>query len=472
MSNTENVDEVFETLNNLRADPVSQVKRLKSIAKFFKRTRDSVAVEIEDFVGFLEVMKPLHPLKKSKGLYKAATEIAKKILESENSKVKLPQKDLEEICSEHLTSFNTLWLIQDVGDYDHILSRVIVSDLDPKKENKQALLSDTYSYVGIDSYTLDDSDLTIVILADYVEEKPDPVIPVIEPEIEENKEDAVEAEGELPDVEKDEESREDLKPEEIEKEPIQEVIEPIAQEPNQEKEDLTEGLGQEENNDKKQLNMNQSSSSEKPLHQFEIQEPKDPKSNFSIRLASFTIKDPLTKENFQIKKLWEDSQEEFILLHFMRRFGSRICRWHAQEISNVVKKINNEKKAVKLIGIGNSFVDYHDFVEGKFFDGPIYINDSKSIYYELNMTKNNCCNCWGCTCSMFSIGDKAKKKGIRNNCSGDKSQNGGDFLIKRNGQVLFKFVQGTPADCITQNDLEYAIKMSREYDIERNYQQN
>lgn len=122
--------------------------------------------------------------------------------------------------------------------------------------------------------------------------------------------------------------------------------------------------------------------------------------------------------------------------------------------------------SIKLVGVGISLVDYEEFKNGNYFKGDVFINQGKSIYSDLNLKKNGCCNCFGLTCKLFSIGSKAKEKKITNNLSGDLSQNGGEFIVDRSGLLLLSKLQVDPTDKISYEELEeVAIAYRKASDI-------
>lgn len=111
-------------------------------------------------------------------------------------------------------------------------------------------------------------------------------------------------------------------------------------------------------------------------------------------------------------------------------------------------------------------MDYEEFKNGNYFKGDIYINEGKSIYSDLNLKKNGCCNCFGLSCKLFSIGSKAKDRKMTNNLSGDLSQNGGEFILDRTGLLLLSKMQAEPTDKLTLEDLEEVVTAYKKYNVQ------
>jgi hypothetical protein len=134
----------------------------------------------------------------------------------------------------------------------------------------------------------------------------------------------------------------------------------------------------------------------------------------------------------------------------------------AQELSENVAKINETSShKIKLVGIGLSTLDLEDFKKEKNFSGPIYINEGKSVYSSLNFKTNSCWNCYGITCKLLKMASKGKEKKITNNLSGDKSQNGGEAAVLKDGTVVFLKLQDDPTDVMTYKDLEYLVTKAK-----------
>lgn len=102
--------------------------------------------------------------------------------------------------------------------------------------------------------------------------------------------------------------------------------------------------------------------------------------------------------------------------------------------------------------------DYKEFVEGKYFDGKIYINNGKTLYKSLNFKKSSICSCFGLSCKLFKIADKAKKLQMKNNLSGDLSQFGGEVILTNKGEIILIKQQKDPTDLIAKEEIELAIE--------------
>ena len=70
-------------------------------------------------------------------------------------------------------------------------------------------------------------------------------------------------------------------------------------------------------------------------------------------------------------------------VHLMRRFGCRLCRGSAMELSRALPHL--KAKGVRCIAVGLEQLGVDEFVEGKFWDGELYIDEGKKAYKALQL---------------------------------------------------------------------------------------
>jgi len=100
-----------------------------------------------------------------------------------------------------------------------------------------------------------------------------------------------------------------------------------------------------------------------------------------------------------------------------------------------------------------------EFVEGKFFDGELYIDEKKEAYQALGFKR---IGFFGAIKSIFTgkakeLMDEAKKDKMGGNLKGDGYQNGGTVVVAAGGKVLFSYVQDQPYDHAETSDILKAL---------------
>lgn len=113
-----------------------------------------------------------------------------------------------------------------------------------------------------------------------------------------------------------------------------------------------------------------------------------------------------------------------------------------------------------MIGVGLEELGVEEFVEGKFFDGELYIDLKKDCYKGLGYKRFNF---FGGIGKIFGKKGRdaiseAKKSNISGNMKGDGFQNGGTIIIKGGGkEILLNYVQEHPADHVPLDDVLKAL---------------
>ncbi|XP_064642518.1 prostamide/prostaglandin F synthase-like [Lineus longissimus] len=116
-----------------------------------------------------------------------------------------------------------------------------------------------------------------------------------------------------------------------------------------------------------------------------------------------------------------------------------MCRAYSRQLSALKPQLDANN--VRMIGIGLEELGVEEFVEGKFFDGELYIDMKKESFKTLNFRRYNIF-----TVIKAIFTDPAKKllawannENIKGNMSGDGFQNGGTLIVQAGGtkQLLF-----------------------------------
>ncbi|XP_035696379.1 prostamide/prostaglandin F synthase-like [Branchiostoma floridae] len=162
------------------------------------------------------------------------------------------------------------------------------------------------------------------------------------------------------------------------------------------------------------------------------------------KIAVNLVKDVKTGQTVPLGSLWESRA---CVLLFLRRFGCQVCRWTASELSKLKPQLDAAN--VSLVGVGPEEVGVEEFVQGKFFAGDLYVDETKQCYKDLGYRRYNALNVIPAAASKKSrdVINKAKAEGIPGNFKGDLLQAGGTLIVGAGGEkVLLNFVQDSPGD--------------------------
>ncbi|XP_051532015.1 prostamide/prostaglandin F synthase-like [Myxocyprinus asiaticus] len=172
------------------------------------------------------------------------------------------------------------------------------------------------------------------------------------------------------------------------------------------------------------------------------------------KIGANKLKNCTSGEMVEIDSLWHDQTS---ILFFLRRFGCQVCWWMAAEVSKLEKDLKTN--SIALIGIGPEETGVKEFKDGGFFKGDIYIDEKNQCYKDLGLKRYNAINVVGK--KVREIASKASTKGIHGNFSGDLLQSGGMLIVAKGGEkVLLHFVQKTPADSTSLDDITKALRIS------------
>jgi len=131
----------------------------------------------------------------------------------------------------------------------------------------------------------------------------------------------------------------------------------------------------------------------------------------------------------------------------------------AREVS-AIKPILDQNQ-VKLVGVGLEELGLEEFIEGKFFQGDLYINEKKQSYNELGFKRFGFLGLFPAVLSRLSRAaqSRAKSLGLGGNMAGDGYQNGGALVVSESGATLFHYVQEEAADHASNADILKALNI-------------
>ncbi|XP_008575570.1 PREDICTED: prostamide/prostaglandin F synthase [Galeopterus variegatus] len=145
------------------------------------------------------------------------------------------------------------------------------------------------------------------------------------------------------------------------------------------------------------------------------------------------------------------------------RFGCMVCRWIARDLSSLRGLL--DRHGVRLVGVGPEALGLQEFLDGGYFAGELYLDESKQLYKELGFKRYNSLSILPAAVGkpVRDVAAKAKAVGIQGNLSGDLLQSGGLLVVGKGGdKVLLHFVQKSPGDYVPQENILQALGISAE----------
>ncbi|KAL6069629.1 hypothetical protein STEG23_018717 [Scotinomys teguina] len=162
----------------------------------------------------------------------------------------------------------------------------------------------------------------------------------------------------------------------------------------------------------------------------------------------------------ELRSLWQDKA---CVVAGLRRFGCIVCRWIAQDLSNLRGSL--DQNDVRLVGVGPEALGLQEFLDGGYFSGELYLDESKQFYKELGFKRYNSLSILPAALGkpVRDVASKAKAVGIQGNLSGDLLQSGGLLVVSKGGdKVLLHFIQKSPGDYVPQENILQALGISEE----------
>ena len=117
---------------------------------------------------------------------------------------------------------------------------------------------------------------------------------------------------------------------------------------------------------------------------------------------------------------------------------------------------------MKLVGVGLEELGVQDFIDGKFFDGELYIDTKKESYNALGFERFGFFGLFPAVLSSLSRAAQARAKalGLGGNMAGDGYQNGGAIVVEKGGETtLLHYKQKEAADHASNADV---LKVKKE----------
>uniref|UniRef100_A0A2R8ZQV1 Prostamide/prostaglandin F synthase n=1 Tax=Pan paniscus TaxID=9597 RepID=A0A2R8ZQV1_PANPA len=178
------------------------------------------------------------------------------------------------------------------------------------------------------------------------------------------------------------------------------------------------------------------------------------------QLAHCLLQKQLTPPAVELRSLW---RERACVVAGLRRFGCVVCRWIAQDLSSLAGLL--DQHGVRLVGVGPEALGLQEFLDGDYFEGELYLDESKQLYKELGFKRYNSLSILPAALGkpVRDVAAKAKAVGIQGNLSGDLLQSGGLLVVSKGGdKVLLHFVQKSPGDYVPKEHILQVLGISAE----------
>uniref|UniRef100_A0A671E523 Prostamide/prostaglandin F synthase n=1 Tax=Rhinolophus ferrumequinum TaxID=59479 RepID=A0A671E523_RHIFE len=102
------------------------------------------------------------------------------------------------------------------------------------------------------------------------------------------------------------------------------------------------------------------------------------------RVGACVLKHAVTGEAVELRSLW---QEQACVVVGLRRFGCIVCRWIARDLSSLKGLL--DLHGVRLVGVGPEARGLQEFLDGGYFSGELYLDESKQFYKQLSFKRYN-----------------------------------------------------------------------------------
>ncbi|XP_013008450.1 prostamide/prostaglandin F synthase [Cavia porcellus] len=178
------------------------------------------------------------------------------------------------------------------------------------------------------------------------------------------------------------------------------------------------------------------------------------------RVGACVVKHAVTGELVELRSLW---QEQACVVAGLRRFGCMVCRWIARDLSELRGLL--DQHGVRLVGVGPETLGLQEFLDGGYFSGELYLDESKQLYKELGFKRYNSLSILPAALGkpVREVAAKAKAVGIQGNLSGDLLQSGGLLVVNKGGdRVMLHFIQKSPGDYVPRERILHALGISAE----------
>ncbi|KAF6345442.1 peroxiredoxin like 2B [Rhinolophus ferrumequinum] len=146
------------------------------------------------------------------------------------------------------------------------------------------------------------------------------------------------------------------------------------------------------------------------------------------RVGACVLKHAVTGEAVELRSLW---QEQACVVVGLRRFGCIVCRWIARDLSSLKGLL--DLHGVRLVGVGPEARGLQEFLDGGYFSGELYLDESKQFYKQLSFKRYNGLSILPVALQkpVRDVALKAMAVGIWGNLSGDLRQSGGLLVVSK-----------------------------------------
>jgi len=177
------------------------------------------------------------------------------------------------------------------------------------------------------------------------------------------------------------------------------------------------------------------------------------------KVADNLIKKVSSGELVPINSLW---QSKSLILAFVRRWGWKLCRVWATQLSTLKPQL--EAHDIDLVAVGLEEFGVDEFFAGNFLKGDIYLDQDYATYKALNFDRASILSLpkQMLSSDVRKLNSEANSVGISGNMKGDGMQMGGTFVIEKGGKVLFHHKQTGFGDHPKLTDLLSALGLNAE----------
>lgn len=132
----------------------------------------------------------------------------------------------------------------------------------------------------------------------------------------------------------------------------------------------------------------------------------------------------------------------------------------AREVSAIKPILDSNN--INLVGVGLEELGVQEFIDGKYFEGDLYIDSDKKAYNALGFKRFGFFGLFPAVFSSLARAaqSRAKALGLGGNMAGDGYQNGGALIVSKEGETLFHYKQEEAPDHASNADILKALGIS------------
>jgi prostamide/prostaglandin F2alpha synthase len=162
-----------------------------------------------------------------------------------------------------------------------------------------------------------------------------------------------------------------------------------------------------------------------------------------------------------LRELW---REKPVLIHLVRRFGCPLCRETAADLSTLRPEL--EAVGGRIVAIGCQMEGVAEFIEGKYIDGQVWVNEDASVFKALGLQRYGVFEAYGLLHpEMWEAGSRASSRGFIGDLKGDGFQRGATFLVipdssaPEGGVCVFDHRMGSMGDHPDVGEISKLLKL-------------